>query len=119
VLAGFLAVPDMTFGPSDWRRLVGLVVSVMSGEALLKNVTFLIIWFTVIWLALRWNTQRRLSRLLSRWRSADYADPSLNLTTQAVQWMDGLVEPIRQACERMTDVARRAKALERLASAAA
>ena len=119
VLAGFLAIPDLTFGPSDWRRLGGLVVSVVSGEALLKNVTFLIIWFTVIWLSLRWGTQRRLARLLSRWRSADYPDPSLNLTTQTVQWTDNLLAPLRQAAERMTDVANRAKALEKLSGAAA
>jgi hypothetical protein len=89
------------------RKLAGLVVSILSGTALLKNVSFLALWFLVIWLALRWNTQRRVGRLLARWKSADYPDRSLNLTSQALEWMAGLVEPIRRTRERVESLVQR------------
>ena len=120
VLAGMLAVKERWWDLwSHGQEVLRLAVSVLSGESLLRNVTFLIIWFTVIWLALRWNTQRRVARFLARMRSADERDPALNLTAQAVQWMADLLTPLRQNCERMTDLARRAKALDRSAGAAA
>jgi hypothetical protein len=112
VLAAFLQ--DQTLSVSwtpDWRRLAGLVVSVLSGEALLKNAAFLSLWFLVIWLALRWNTQRSLGKLLARWRSADHPDPSLNLTTQTMQWMRDLLLPVDRAAERMRSLSDRAAAL--------
>jgi hypothetical protein len=120
VLEGMISLPDVgwDFG-SHGRKLTGLIVSVLSGESLLRNVTFLIIWFAVIWLALRWNTQRRVARFLARMRSPDERDPSLNLPVQAMQWMNGLLAPLRTSSERMTDLARRAKALESRAGAAA
>jgi hypothetical protein len=90
------------------RELAAMVVGILSGEALLKSVSFLALWFLVIWLALRWNTQRRVARLLAKWRGADYPDRSLNLTTAALEWMAELVEPIRRSRERMDSVIRRA-----------
>ncbi len=120
ILSGFLndATLEVNWFAPDWRRLLGLLVSVLSGEALLKNATFLIIWFTVIWLALRWGTQRRLSRLLARWRSADYPDPALNLTTQTLQWLRDLVAPIAQSRERTQSLAERADVLRKSGTAA-
>jgi hypothetical protein len=120
VLAGMLAVQTRWWDLwSNGQEVLRLVVSVLSGESLLRNVTFLIIWFTVIWLALRWNTQRRVARFLLRMRSPDERDVSLNLTAQAMQWMGELVGPARRSCERTTDLARRAKALEQTTGAAA
>ena len=120
VLAGMLSVQERWWDLwSHGQEVLRLAVGVLSGESLLRNVTFLIIWFTVIWLALRWNTQRRVGRFLERMRSADERDPSLNLTAQAVQWMAELLTPLRQTSERMTDLARRTRALEQTAGAAA
>lgn len=120
VLAGFLNDESLQINwYPDWRKLMALAVSVLSGEALLKNVTFLIIWFTVIWLALRWNTQRRLARLMERWKSVDYPDPSLNLAAQAMQWMRSLLDPIAAAGERMKSLAERTQALRERSSAEA
>jgi GTPase Era involved in 16S rRNA processing len=120
VLEGMLKLPEIRW---DWwtqgRNLAGLIVGVLSGESLLRNVTFLIIWFTVIWLALRWGTQRRVARFLARMRSPDERDPSLNLTAQAVQWMEGLLAPLRRSTEQTADLARRAAALEQTNGAAA
>jgi hypothetical protein len=112
VLAGMLAVTDRWWDLwSHGREVLRLLVGVLSGESLLRNVTFLALWFTVIWLALRWNTQRRVARFLARMRSPDERDLSLNPTAQAVQWMGELLGPVRRGCERMTDLARRADAL--------
>ena len=93
------------------RVIAGLIVSILSGSALLKNVSFLALWFLVIWLALRWNTQRRVNKLLSRWKSADHPDRSLNLTSEALEWMSGLIEPIRRHRERVESLATRADEL--------
>ncbi len=90
------------------RKLAGLIVGILSGSALLKNVSFLAMWFLVIWLALRWNTQRRVNRLLDKWKAANYPDRSLNLTAETLEWMAGLVEPIRRNRERVESVVLRA-----------
>ena len=112
VLQGILALPDLGRDMwSDGRKVAALVVGLLSGAALLRNATFLIIWFTLIWLWLRWGTQRRVGRLLSRWKSPDARDEALNLSAQAMRWMAGLLAPIRMVRERTEDVARRAKAL--------
>ena len=119
VLQGMLAVEERWWDLwSHGQDLARLAVGVLSGEALLKNVTFLIIWFTVIWLALRWNTQRRVGRFLVRLRSPDLRDPSLNLTARAIEWMAQLVAPLRQSSEQTADLARRARALEQTSVAA-
>ena len=116
ILAAFLQDPtqyqNRGWGETAWR-LVGLVVAVFSGEALLKSTTFLLIWFLVIWLALRWNTQRRLGRLLARWKSADDADESLSLTAAAFGWLSDLTDPIRRAHDRMAALAARAAELRK------
>ena len=119
VLAGMLAVEERWWDVwGHGQNVARLAVSVLSGESLLRNVTFLIIWFTVIWLALRWNTQRRVARFLARMRSPGERDESLNLTAQAVRWMGELVAPVRRSSERMSELAGRAKALEKAAAAA-
>lgn len=93
----------------SWRVMGGLIVTILSGTALLKNVSFLALWFLVIWLALRWNTQRCVAKLLSKWKSANHPDRSLNLTRETVEWMAGLLAPVRQARERVESLVQRAK----------
>lgn len=97
--------------PWNWHDIAFLAVQVLGVNYLLKSVGFLILYFIVLWLALRWNTQRRVARLLTRWKSADLTDPSYNLATQALEWIDAMIAPIRQARERMDSVARRAEEL--------
>jgi hypothetical protein len=89
--------------------VIGLIVKILSGTALLKNVSFLALWFLVIWLALRWNTQRCVAKLLSKWKSANYPDRSLNLTRETLEWMADLVAPIRRAHDRVESLVQRAK----------
>jgi hypothetical protein len=116
VLAGFLN-NNQDRAVLDWyphpRELLGLLVSVLSGEMLLKNAAFLALWFTVIWLTLRWRTQRSLAKLLNRWRDSEDVDPALSLPTQALQWMRSLLAPIERGQARVKSLADRAERLRR------
>ncbi len=38
---------------SDWQNVVGLIVAVLGVNYLLKSALFMVIWFLVLWLALR------------------------------------------------------------------
>jgi hypothetical protein len=118
ILSGFLngAEPVIDWYPHP-RRLIGLLVSVLSGEMLLKNVSFLILWFTVIWLALRWRTQRKLGRLLARWRSGDQTEDALSLPAQTMRWMADLLGPIDRGTDRVRALARRAEAMRQQTAA--
>jgi hypothetical protein len=114
VLHAFLTTTDLAFGSwrefgAAWREIAGLIVGILSGAALLQSVSFLALWFLVIWLALRWNTQRRVGRLLAKWKSADYPDRSLNLTLETLEWMAELSHPISRNRERVDSVVKRAK----------
>ena len=102
-----------------WTQRAAVVVSVLGVNYLLKSAGFLILYFIALWLALRWNTQRRVNRLLERWKLATVSDPELNLFTQTLHWVDALVAPITAAHERVTSLAERAEALRsRLGKAA-
>jgi hypothetical protein len=104
------------FLTDGWAAITGkaalLIVQLLGAAYLLKSAGFLAIWFLVLWLALRWNTQRRVQRLLRGWRSAGENDPTLNLASATVSWMDDLLDPIRQARERAETLAKRAEALK-------
>ncbi len=79
---------------------------------LLKTLTFMILWFVIIWLIVRWDTARRVDRQLQRWKTSDSQDPGLSLPGQTLEWLGGLVEPIRAARERLEGLVRRAEELE-------
>jgi GTPase Era involved in 16S rRNA processing len=107
ILATILGSPH----PTSWTitELLRLGVEVLGVNYLLKSVGFLILYFVGLWLALRWNTQRKVARVVSRW-GGDEQDPSLSLFAQTLQWLDGLVTPVRQAKDRMDSLATRAEA---------
>jgi hypothetical protein len=90
-----------------------LIVQIVSVTFLLKNAAFLLLWFAVLWAYLRWSTQRKVDRQLDRWRSADHADPSLNPTIAAMEWVDELLRPIRAGQERMQKLVARIECAER------
>lgn len=116
VLHGLLAAPDIVH---SFRQVAMLAVEVLGVNYLLSSVGFLVLYFVALWLALRWNTQRRVARLMGNWQTSAPTDPSLNLSTQTLQWIDGLLAPLRQARERMESLATRAAQMrEQVAKAA-
>jgi hypothetical protein len=93
------------------RNIAILVVSVLSTTSLLSSAVFLILWYLLLWSMLRWDTRRRVDRLLSRWKTADQPDSSLNLTMRTLEWIDELLEPVRQQRETAEQLAQRVEAL--------
>jgi hypothetical protein len=88
-----------------------LGVQLLSATYLLKSAGFLAIWFLFLWLVLRWDTQRKVTRLLHRWRSLDgREDASMNTSAAAMAWVDELLDPIRTAREREESLVKRADA---------
>jgi hypothetical protein len=89
-----------------------LAVQVFSAASLLQNAVFLIIWYLLIWSLLRWSTRRRVDRLLSKWKKADDADDSLNLTTRTLAWIEGLLEPIHRKRNAMEGLAKKVETMQ-------
>jgi hypothetical protein len=88
-----------------------VLVRLLSINTLMATLTSLIVYFAILWLVLRWDTQRRVSRQFARWKRLESADPTLSLTGRTLDWLAGLLEPIRRARERMESLGRRAQEL--------
>jgi hypothetical protein len=104
ILEAYLAEGTVT-------NLTLLVVQVFGVTYLLKNVGFLAVWYVLIWLALRWRTRQQVERWLDRWKAADPLNPELSLTGQVLEWMGGLLDPIRHTRERFEALIRQAERL--------
>lgn len=108
ILHGVLSAPGMLH---SMREFAMLTVEVLGVNYLLSSCGFLILYFVALWLALRWDTQRRVIRLLNSWQAAAQSDPSLSLAAQTLEWIEHLLAPLRQARERMESLASRAAAM--------
>jgi hypothetical protein len=85
---------------------VVLFIQIMSTEVLLKNAVFLLLWHLFLWSILRWDTRRRVDRLLNQWQSGKHPDPAMNLTTVTLGWIDDLlneIRSVRQATEKLAE----------------
>lgn len=116
ILAAALGDPDRHVWA--WRRMAALVVEVLGVNYLLRSAAFLILFYAALWLALRWNTQRRVTKLVAGWKSSDLPDESINLSSQSLHWLDELSAPIRNARERMESLAQRVTDLRQKTRAA-
>jgi len=96
-----------------FRDLTLLAVRLFGVTYLLKTVAFLAIYYTLLWLILRWETQRRIDKFLWRWQHSRHADPTLTLAGQGVEWLNELLMPIRSATERLQSVVQRAGDLKK------
>ena len=88
-----------------------MTVDVLSVSHLLECTTFLLLWFGILWMLLRWSTQRRLNRLIDGWKSSG-PDDELSLAGQTMQWIDAMTEPIRRRRERIENVIQRTAELK-------
>ncbi|MEA2735331.1 MAG: hypothetical protein QOE14_1782 [Humisphaera sp.] len=94
---------------SSARGVLILAVQLLSAAYLLKSAGFLAIWFLFLWLILRWDTNRKVNRLLTRWRTlGEGHDASLNTSAAALRWTDELLDPIRTARDREESLVKRA-----------
>ncbi len=92
-----------------------LAVQLLGAAYLLKSAGFLAIWFVFLWLILRWDTQRRVARMLMRWQivhaTDDGDDTSISAASAALAWVDELLDPLRAAREREESLVLRAETL--------
>jgi GTPase Era involved in 16S rRNA processing len=95
------------------RDLTVLGVQLLGVTYLLKSVAFLLIYYIILWMILRWDTQRRIDRFLWRAKEGRKTDPTLSLAGQAIEWLNELLSPIRTATDRLQTVVRRADDLKK------
>jgi hypothetical protein len=104
-----------TMGQSARGALL-LLVQLLGATYLLKSAAFLLIWFAVLWLILRWDTQRRVSRMLASWQAIEAdgeEDATLSPSAAALAWVDELLDPIRAARQREEALVQRAESLRK------
>jgi GTPase Era involved in 16S rRNA processing len=99
------------------RETLRVVVGVLSVEHLLSCVTFLLLWLFILWVMLRWGTQRRVTRIIERWKRAD-SDDDLSLPQQVIQWTDEMLDPIHRRRERVEQILKQAEQLRAQLTAA-
>jgi GTPase Era involved in 16S rRNA processing len=100
-----LLTKDLTHSTHD---IVLLTVNIFSVNELLQNLTFLTMYFFLLWIILRWDTQRRIGRLARKWKSVS---SEMSLEVVAVGWLDDLTQPIRSKYETAKSLAERAQKL--------
>jgi hypothetical protein len=110
VLKTFLAGGSTLHSISD---AAVVLVTILSTQWLLANAGLLVLWYLMIWALLRWNAQGKVNRMLARWKTAEQADPSLNLSTQTMAWIESLLEPIHTARNAVEKLALRAEQLRK------
>lgn len=88
-----------------------LAVELLGVTYLLKSAVFLLIWFVALWAILRWDTQRRVDRMLDRWSAIESINDPLSLAGQIMAWVDDLLDPISQRRTRVEALANRAAEL--------
>ena len=84
------------------RGIALLVVQLLGVTYLLKSAAFLGIWFLFLWLILRWDTQRRVAKMVGNVEDSGRA---------VLAWVDELVEPIRVAKRREEALVQRTEVL--------
>jgi len=103
-----IAAAALHAGALDWAALGKQIVSVLSAGHLLQASSFLLIWFAVLWAALRWLAHARAERLIRDWTARDHdAVSQLSFAAQLIDWADDLLAPLEQSSRRLTELADR------------
>jgi hypothetical protein len=98
---------------STWRftrRMALVVVEALSVAHLLQCTTFLLLWFGVLWMLLRFGTQRRVARIIAQWKTLN-GDEGLSLAAQTLRWIDELLDPIRRRREQIQRIVEKSEKL--------
>jgi hypothetical protein len=104
-----IALQQNTFAVS--REVELKLVQLLGTTFLLKNLTFLLLWFAVLWAIVRARTHRSVARLIARWQSDPKLDPSLSFSAQVMEWIDDLLEPMQRQQEQIDAVVSRIEKL--------
>jgi hypothetical protein len=97
----------LSFSPELALRIVQL----LGVTFLLENLTFLLLWFAVLWAIVRAAAYRSASRLITRWQRDPKLDPALSFTGQTLEWIDGLLDPIQRQQEQIDSLIARVEKL--------
>jgi GTPase Era involved in 16S rRNA processing len=89
-----------------------LLVQLLGATYLLRSAAFLAIWFVFLWLVLRWDTQRKVKKLLTRWRGLEARDGITTPPARVIAWADELLDPIHLAAQREQSLVTRAESLK-------
>jgi hypothetical protein len=92
------------------RQTLRVIVEMLSVAHLLQCALFLLIWFAVLWMGLRYLSGKRIARLLEQWKTAGPED-ELSLAGQTTQWIEEMLEPIRRKRQRVESLSARADQL--------
>jgi len=106
-------VSEALLQPTVWtfsKETLLVVVKTLSVAHFLECTTFLLLWFLILWVLLRWGMQRRVGRLIERWKQSDPED-ELSLAGQTVEWIDELLEPVHRRRDRISAVIKQAEEL--------
>ncbi len=96
--------------PLSWSSvhdLAALLVPLLGAAYLLHSAAFLLIWFAVLWMLLRWQTLRRVNRLIVKWSRMSRTDDDLSLQATGLNWLEELMQPLQQYQARMQTLAGR------------
>jgi hypothetical protein len=89
-----------------------VIVPLLGSSYLLHSAAFLVIWFIALWMILRWDTHRRVNRLIQRWATGP-ADGDESLNGACLRWLDELLESLRMHVERTGALSRRVDELRK------
>ena len=112
VRALLVNVHATTQASSSSPGLLMVFVDTFSMTYLLNTLTFFILYFSVLWLALKWDTQRRVTGQFAKWKRLENVDPRLSLTGQTLEWLGDLTSPVRGAKEKMKSIEKRLEAFQ-------
>ena len=93
------------------RQSMLLVVQLLGATYLLHSVSFLAVYFLVLWALVRWGLRVRTDRTLAALRDPASADAALNPAAAAVAWLAELLEPVRRQHQTLSKLAQRAQTL--------
>jgi hypothetical protein len=104
------------FLPSDversWPKLAFFIVQHLGVTFLLKSLTFLLIYYGILWLVLRWQSENRVVRALERAKNVDALSPA-TASGQIIEWADALLDPLRERQARMKSLVDRIETLRK------
>ena len=86
-----------------------MAVRVLSVQILLESAVFVLLWYFVLWLVIRWQTQRKVERGVRRGPIA--GDGSQTPHDVTIEWLDDLLQPIRRRIERIEQLIERVRCL--------